>query len=170
VYGGDNIIHPNTKYSKIQGEFNTIGTSSENIEIQGNDNYVGGNSSKVFISGNDNFVGAGCSNISLINCNNVKVIDGLSNVSISNASNLVIDKPFVSIVNPYKLDVDGFQINNADIIDSGEDEVYEEKSNWMYSEMIVDSGEDEVFDFIEDTDLINSIINGVQIDNEVELL
>jgi hypothetical protein len=84
---------------------------------------------------------------------------------------MIVDSSDTTVTNPYIKDIEGYHVNNSDIIDCGEDIVYVEKANLMYSELLTDAGEDITYDITEDyADLVNGIEDGIQIDNQVALL
>jgi hypothetical protein len=170
LYGRDNNILTYVKNSNINGDRNIIGISSENIDIKGNDNFVGGNSEKVFIKGNNNKLDGGNINISLINCNNVRILSGIKNVSISNLSNTIIDKSNFTLLSTYFKQEQGFNINNSEVIDSGLDIVYPVKYDKVFEEDIIDSGIDETYKQGNNkADVINSNVDGNQVDYDFYL-
>jgi hypothetical protein len=170
LYGQDNNIMSNVKNAEIQGNVNLIGTSAENISIKGNFNFVGGNAKNVFIQGSENSVSAGCNNISLINCYNVKILEGISNVSISNLNNQIIDKNNITFTNTYNFFQEGYQIKAADIIDGGENIVIEPLSQQEYPIDLVDGLENAVYNLNESTDLVNGILNGTRINFQEDII
>jgi hypothetical protein len=170
LYGQDNNIMSNVKNSEIQGNINVIGTSAENVTIKGNFNFVGGNAKNVYIQGSENSVNAGCINISLINCNNVKILEGISNVSISNLTNQIIDRSNITFTNTYNFFEEGYQIKAADIIDGGENIVIEPLSQQEYPIDLVDGLENAVYNLNESTDLVNGIINGTRINFQEDII
>lgn len=170
VYGQDNNIMSNVKNAEIQGNVNLIGTSAENITIKGNFNFVGGNAKNIYIQGSENSVSAGCNNISLINCNNVKILADISNVSISNLNNQIIDKGNITFTDTYNFYQEGYQIKAADIIDGGENIVIEPLSQQEYPIDLVDGLENAVYNLDESTDLVNGILDGTRINFQEDII
>ena len=170
LYGFGNNILTYVKNSNINGDENIIGTSAQNVDIKGNNNFVGGNSTKIYIAGNDNKVDGGNTNVSLINCNNVRVLSNLSNIMVVNKSDLIIDSPNKSYNSTYFNVVQGFNVNSADIVDGGMDITYPVKTDKTYEEDVVDCGLDYTYKIGNNrADLINSNIEGIQVDFEYYL-
>jgi hypothetical protein len=88
MMGRDNVILTYTQNSNINGDDNIIGTTSKNVEVKGSGNFVAGNSENVYVLGNNNILDGGNQNISLINCNNIRILSNLSNVNITNGSQI----------------------------------------------------------------------------------
>ena len=170
LYGFDNNILTYVKNSNINGDNNIIGTSAQNVDIKGNNNFVGGNSTKIYIAGNNNQVDGGNTNVSLINCNNVRVLSNISNIMVVNKSDIIIDEPNKSYNSTYFNVVQGFNVNSADIVDGGMDITYPVKTDKTYEEDVVDCGLDNVYKIGNNrADLINSNIEGIQVDFEYYL-
>jgi hypothetical protein len=169
IYGNNNNILTYVKYSTINGDGNTIGTSSENVDIKGNSNFIGGNSSSIYVLGNNNQLDGGNENISLINCQNIRILSGIKNVNITNMSNIKIDESNVTYTSKFQFAKDGYTLNAPDIIDGGLDISIQTKSELTFNVNLIDAGEDTVYELLEDVDLINGIIDGVQINYEKDL-
>jgi hypothetical protein len=160
INGRNNTVRTFVKNSNVTGNNNVVGISSENVNIIGNSNFIGGNSVKINITGDFNNVGGGCANISLMNCNNVKVLNGVKNISVINANDLIISEDNITISNEFYTTKESYSVKNASILDAGEDIVFETKAAQIYPIDIVDSLEDLAFSFEEDTDIIDGGIDG----------
>ena len=170
LYGFGNNILTYVRNSNINGDDNIIGTSAQNVDIKGNNNFVGGNSTKIYIAGNNNKIDGGNTNVSLINCNNVRVLSNISNVMVVNKNDIIIDEPNKSYNSTYFNVVQGFNVNSADIVDGGMDITYPVKTDKTYEEDVVDCGLDYTYKIGNNrADLINSNIEGIQVDFEYYL-
>lgn len=171
MVGFDNNILTGVKNSRILGNGNTIGSSSQNVFVDGNNNFVGGGGSKVTISGNGNRLLGGNSNVSLINCDNITLVNTLGDISLTNMDNQIIDvsasKTFIS---EFIYIQDGIYINNSQIVDGGLDMIFQLKNQLQFPQSIIDSGENITFIMnSEGADLLNGTIEGIQIDGEEAL-
>jgi len=164
MMGRDNVILTYTQNSNINGDDNVIGTTSKNVEVKGSGNFVGGNSQSAYVLGNDNKLDGGNQNISLINCNNIRILSNISNVNITNGSNMIIDTPNITLTSPYFFVQEGMIVNNSTIIDGGLDEIFTAKVSQEYEEQLIDNGLDLVFDENwAKADLVEGNIEGIRI-------
>jgi len=171
VVGNNNYIQPGTKNSRVLGTGNKVSTSAINIAIDGDGNFVGGSSQKIFIQGNNNQLDGNNANVSLVNCDNIRLLNGLSNISLTNVSQQIFDDPTPkTFISEYIYIQNGFFINNSQIVDGGIDIVYTNPSNLTFQQNLIENGENIVFVNPNDgADLLNGTINGNEIDYEVLL-
>jgi hypothetical protein len=121
IDGWFNIINIGTTTFNILGSNNVVGQNVKGGSIVGDRNNVGGDSKSINIIGDDNRVGAGCERICLINCKNIEIPAGTSDVFLQGLSDRIFEKSNVSFVNEFIYFNEGYKINNSDVVDGGED-------------------------------------------------
>lgn len=121
VKGWFNIINIGTTTFNVLGSNNVVGQNVKGGSIVGDRNNVGGDSKSVNIIGDENRIGAGCERICLINCINIEIPPGTTDVFLQGLSNRIFEKSSVSYVNDFIYFNEGFKINNSDVVDGGED-------------------------------------------------
>jgi hypothetical protein len=121
VDGWFNIINIGTTTFNVLGSNNIVGQNVKGGSIVGDRNNVGGDSKSVNIIGDDNRVGAGCERICLINCKNIEIPPGTTDVFLQGLSDRIFEKSNVSFVNEFIYFNEGYKINNSDVVDGGED-------------------------------------------------
>lgn len=143
VYSGwDNLIGIGSNKGEVTGSGNIINEKVENFKVLGNNNKVGSNSKNITIVGTGNEIPAGAERVALINCENVKFVEIPTDVFLQNIKNKTITKNDISYVNPFVYFKDGFQVNNSDVVDGGEDMVY--KTDNQFVDNVVDGMIDKV--------------------------
>lgn len=143
IKGIKNTINIGTKNYSILGSFNSVGENVKGGSITGNNNLVGGDSDGINIIGNGNKIGPGSERITLINCDNVTIIDGSLDIFVQNIKNRTITKSDVAFVNPYVYFYQGYRVNNSDIVDGGEDIIFNPQNPFV--DNVMDGLLDETF-------------------------
>jgi hypothetical protein len=171
VVGFGNSIQPGTKNTRIIGNGNRVSVNSDTITIDGNNNFVGGSSIRIFIQGSNNTLFGGSANVSLINCNNLTLVNCVGDISFTNVDNQIIDfssrKTFIS---EYIYIQAGVFVNNSQIVDAGLDLTFTPPSQKTFTQNLVDAGEDNVYvNLNEGAELLNGVIDGMQIDYEIKI-
>jgi len=136
---------------------------SKNEWIIGGGNTLMNRVNKVRIKGDDNIIGVGSSNITIENGNRIYVRENLTNVSVINSNNLIINESDVSYINGQRFK-DGLIERRVDLIKGGEDELQD-----MYSPInvnFVSGGVDEVRGFgstdFNNANTINSNVRNIR--------
>lgn len=174
VVGFENNILTQAKNTRTLGDNNIIGTGAQNITIDGNDNFVGGGTINVKVQGNQNRIEGTNVNISLINCNQVRLLGNVGNLSATNLENEIIDTIFNrTYISPYVYMQDGVYVNNSNIVDGILDgQINYFKPNPIpptdYVENLIDAGEDIIYvDYVQGADLLNGIEDGIRFDKQL---
>lgn len=143
IKGFYNKIDIGTRSFSIFGSSNLVGQNVKVGSINGNENIIGGDTSNINVIGNRNNIEAGCSNITMINCEDVTIPANSSDIFVQNLKNRTITKSDVSFVNPYVYFYQGYRINNSDILDGGEDIVFNSQNEFV--DNVLDGLLDETF-------------------------
>jgi len=143
IKGIRNVISIGSKNVSVLGNGNIVGENIKTGSIIGNDNLIGGDGIDINITGNKNIIGAGSRRVTLINCEDVTILDGANDIFIQNVRNRTITKSDVAFVNPYVYFYQGYRINNSDIVDGGEDMVFDPQNEFV--DNVMDGLLDETF-------------------------
>ena len=143
IKGLKNTINIGSKNISILGNRNNVGQNVFTSSIIGNDNLIGGDGKDINVTGNRNKIGAGAERVTLINCEDVTILDGATDIFIQNVRSRTITKTDVSFVSPYVYFNQGYRINNSDIVDGGEDIVFDPQNPFV--DNVMDGLEDETF-------------------------
>ena len=131
IKGIRNVISIGSKNISVLGNGNIVGENIKTGSIIGNDNLIGGDGVDINITGNRNIIGAGSKRVTLINCDDVTILDSANDIFLQNVRSRTITKSDVAFVSPYVYFYQGYRVNNSDIVDGGEDIVFDPQNEFV---------------------------------------
>jgi len=160
IKGFYNKIDIGTRSFSIFGSSNLVGQNVKVGSINGNENIIGGDTSNINVIGNRNKIEAGCSNITLINCEDVTIPANSRDIFVQNLKDRTITKSDVAFVNPYVYFYQGYRVNNSDIVDGGEDIVFNPQNEFV--DNVMDGLLDATFMMgVDGAQIIDGTYNGI---------
>lgn len=160
IKGVKNKIDIGTNSFSIFGNNNLVGENVNTGSINGNNNLVGGDSRNVNIIGNNNKVEAGVTNVTIINCEGVTIPAGSKDIFVQNMKDRTITKSDVAFVNPFVYFYEGYRVNNSDVVDGGEDIVFNPQNQFV--DNVMDGLLDQTFMMgVDGAQIIDGTYNGI---------